>query len=338
MSYALPNNQPSWKRFCFFFLLLSSIMISLIYINYGKLFYPVNMSTACVVSKLAEVMGYESDYGVKEIRSRPRVILNVGGYQAIVILECSAIFTVVLLSAFIIAYPAKIEKKLKGLGWGLLVIISLNYFRILILMLLGANGYTTFVTYGHDILMKLFPGVVIIVALLWLRSIDVNKHDWPLEFGLRFIGWASIISILWVLILNNVFGISKGIFFDTLPFVLFIALVFSSKRINLKKNYKAILVCSAGLLTTFLILKYWQSVYVYYARGPLSIKQLLFFVYGHSYRYILPFALYWYLTKGELFINRNVRGEILFTCPECGKENLKNLEAHMAVKHNIIKK
>lgn len=331
------------RKFILRFGIVACVLFLFMYLNQQNLISrPVNQFTAHSVSGLAKVIGFSSN--VKQItyvRERgfdrihvPTTLLTVGNYTARVILECSAVHAIILLVAFLLAYPSTALQKVHGMIFLIPVIVVFNTFRIFVLMVFAHY-------FGHDspvqhifhiyIMRFLMIALVLVLALIWLSGLDVKKHDNPIRFFLRFVLISGVFIAVWVF-LKESFGLKESSRFvgNIWPLMVFVSLVLASSRLDVFKDYKDVLV-GLGIMVIFLICL--QLAHFSFRHFHSAYAELLFVLVNSAFNYILPFGLFWFLTRKKLFVKTNLAGKEVFICPICGKDDVRNLKAHAEAKH-----
>lgn len=95
-----------------------------------------------------------------------------GDFHAVIVLECSALDIITLSIAAALVYPAPFASRLRGALFGALTIATLNYIRIITLLLIGMR-YPRYVDFAHEILWQ---AALITAAfgiwLLWRKRIS----------------------------------------------------------------------------------------------------------------------------------------------------------------------
>lgn len=79
--------------------------------------------------------------------------ITAGDFHAIILLECAALDIITLFASAILVYPAPLASRLRGVLLGALAIATLNYIRIITLLLIGMR-YPRHVDFAHEILWQ----------------------------------------------------------------------------------------------------------------------------------------------------------------------------------------
>jgi exosortase/archaeosortase family protein len=265
----------------------------------------------------------------------PTTLLTVGGFRAKIILECSAVHASILLLAFLIAYPSPFTEKVCGIVILIPSLILLNTVRILLLMLLGhyfgpvSSIYAVFHSYVMRFLMI---ALVLSLALIWLRRVDLRKYDSPIWFFLRFLLISGVLVSV-SFFLTHIFGHKAGFHAGSFsPLLVFVSLVVASSRFDLRRDYRDILI-SLGIMVLFLI--FLHGMYLSYTHYSSAGSELLFVLANSAFIYTLPVGLFFLLVRKTLLVETDSFGKRVFVCPLCGKKNIRNLRAHAEAKHYI---
>lgn len=110
---------------------------------------------------------------------------SISGYAIQIAPGCNGVEAMIILLAAIIAFPASILYKLKGLFWGFIAIQSLNMVRIISLFYLlqwDRNWFEFFHLYLWQALIILDA---LVVWLIWLRYLPKNKQEQPTDHGVN---------------------------------------------------------------------------------------------------------------------------------------------------------
>lgn len=332
------------RRFIVAFVLVGLGLFLLMYTNQQNLISrPVNSFTAYSVKELAEVFAFTSNVEQRTyIRERgsdkiyvPTTLLTVGNYTARVILECSAVHVSILLVTFLLAYPAPGLHKIQGITLLVPCLIAFNTIRIFLLMLLGhyfGQGSLIFNLFHVYIMQVLIIALVLVLALFWLRRIELRKIDAPIWFFFRFLAVSGALTLIWVFVRNR-YDLHTGIYDSSLyPFLTFSSLVLASTSFKIRQEYKELLLCFVVMIGFSLFV---QAVYWSYVHFHLAVLELLYVMANSAFKYLLPFGLFFILIRRKLFIRTNTAGHQLFRCPLCNKSDIRNLRGHAQAKHSI---
>ena len=96
-------------------------------------------------------------------------VINMDGFAAVVVAECTAIELILVFSAAVLVSPVSLKARLWALALGVSALCALNLVRIVTLMLVGA-GFPEYFEMAH---LKVGQTAMAVVALamwlLWLR-------------------------------------------------------------------------------------------------------------------------------------------------------------------------
>ena len=108
-------------------------------------------------------------FGVDAVLDGFKVILE--GFTLEVVYECVGVFSIIVYSSFILAYPTQTKKKLIGIAFGLPCLYAIGVIRIASLALIGVS-YPTMWDYAHVYFWQLSLIIfVILLLLIWVEKI-----------------------------------------------------------------------------------------------------------------------------------------------------------------------
>ena len=304
--------------------------------------YPLRRHTAEMTAFLLSLIGLTP--------SVSGVIVSASGFSVQIVSECTAVFVAILFFSFVIAYPTTFKHKFIGLLFGLPVLVGANLLRVVFIFLVGLNFRAMF-EYAHvyigQILMVL---LVLLISMLWLRStVSVAMADRPRQFLTRFIAYSSIPFAIWLYIdkafvyanlylvkwLLGIFGLQVAIpqelslyphTFNTFHLIAFAALILATRSIDRAKKARSLMLGLAILCAAHFLFRLCYALFVdvhfKYAMQPFIALIII-------NQWILPFALWLYMVRNELFRRSN-----RFICPICGEEKT-GLAEHMLAKHGV---
>ena len=154
-------------------------------------FGPLNRITAVLAGDILSLLSIDATVQGN--------LIQVHGFSANVIAECSAIHLVAICASFFYAFPSNISEKLKGLLFGVAVLFSLNVLRIAAVTLIGMK-YPAFFEITHVYLGQLGMLIaVIVICLSWCQWISNDgRFDGPFAFLSRFSIFTSLPFLIWV--------------------------------------------------------------------------------------------------------------------------------------------
>ncbi len=116
---------------------------------------------AGISGKFLQLIGYQTTV-MSDIITSPQFTVSIKK-------GCDAMEPLALFFSGIIAFPTLWEKKLSGLGVGLLIIFTLNIIRIVTLFLTGIYYPSLFETMHVEVWQVIFILTAIAIWFLWLR-------------------------------------------------------------------------------------------------------------------------------------------------------------------------
>ena len=130
--------------------------------------YPWNGINAAISSFILSIFG-QGTYA--------KDMMIHGGDISISIKEgCDAIEPAMLFSAAVIAFPSPWKKKLKGIGYGLVILFTLNIFRIVTLFLTEKFWPAAFDFMHIQFWQIAFIIAAIVLWILWMRTTTNTAH------------------------------------------------------------------------------------------------------------------------------------------------------------------
>ena len=117
--------------------------------------------TAFVVSGILNFLGFKA--GLYQ------ATLSLSNFSVEVVLECAAVYQILVFTAAVLAFPATWKKKILGIVIGAPVLYVIDLFRIMGLLLVG-NYLPKFFDFTHLYTGQMF--VIFVVILLWLLWIN----------------------------------------------------------------------------------------------------------------------------------------------------------------------
>ena len=114
--------------------------------------------------------------------------VGADAFTAIIVTECTALDVIILFGAAVLAYPASISTRLRGLLLGVAALFALNIARIVSLILIGIH-YPDSLEDAH--LWVWQPAMAIAAIglwILWIPSATIGKACGGWTIG-RYQGW-----------------------------------------------------------------------------------------------------------------------------------------------------
>ncbi len=126
----------------------------------------LSLATAWVIDGLLGAYGNQS--------FRHGDTLTFQGFSVRIIGECTGMVEFALLTAFMLAFPARWKEKLRGIVLGGLGIYIFNLIRIVGLLVLGAKAPAYFSFFHIYFWQVTAIGIISAIFLVWTRSLDVR--------------------------------------------------------------------------------------------------------------------------------------------------------------------
>jgi archaeosortase B (VPXXXP-CTERM-specific) len=157
-----------------------------------QMILPVNTATAALTGLLLQVLGFDAAVSGIDIAA--------GGFRVRIITECTAVFVVLLFSAFVLAYPAPWKQRVIGLAWGTAILFAANLLRLVVVILSGI-----FIPSLFDAVHIYFAQIALILLVLglslaWLKSLAPiqQSNRTSVGFFLRLWAFASLLFLAWL--------------------------------------------------------------------------------------------------------------------------------------------
>ena len=159
----MKQKQKATLRFCLLFISFVLILFFLAHTQYahrtvGK-YYPAII--ASIVAKFLKFSGFSVSVNGEVITSK--------SFSMDIIYHCSGIFATIIFISAVVAYPAKISKKIIGIIFGVPLLAFLNIFRLYIMFIIGMK-FPKFFEFFHDFLWQII--FIIFVIYIWIFWID----------------------------------------------------------------------------------------------------------------------------------------------------------------------
>ena len=161
-------------QFCGLFVALT-VILNLVYSHYEQ----------------SEVMLWYSEFNAKLVEDvygllgltvyRTNYTVTVNGFAMSIAPVCTALTTMIIYFACIVAYPASFGKKLLGLLFGIPALALVNFGRLLLLGYLGYTNQRLFDLVHLYVFQVVFIVFVIVLWLTWIDKIvqDASKDPLP---------------------------------------------------------------------------------------------------------------------------------------------------------------
>lgn len=232
------KESPWW--FPLRFLFYCGVVYSLLNWAPESAFTFINRFTAASTAFLLQLLGAEPV--LKD------VLVSLGGFHARIIGECSAVFTIALFFAFVLAYPSSPKAKTIGLLLGVPAIHLANVLRLAAVIGVGAWERDWF-PYAHVYMGQLaMMAVVFAACITWLNlCVNQKRRDTPLAFLARFIAFSSLPFLLWIVIHKGFVSLSDTVLAHL--FSLFGQTITTSSRQRILYDETFNLIAFFGLIT-----------------------------------------------------------------------------------------
>jgi archaeosortase B (VPXXXP-CTERM-specific) len=246
-------------------LFLFFIFVVIFYIFFYEIFGHKDFSmefTANIVVFLLNLLGVSA--------SVDGHIITMPDFSLEVIHECVGIFSMIVYSSFVLAYPTDLKKKLVGIAFGISGLFALGVVRIVSLAIIGMlhpDIWEYFHVYFWKLNLIIF---VIIFLLLWVEKVVKQGRQWnKIKFFVKFAIFLTILFVAWIpfavtfveikyaavdfifkLLISDVKltfpppSFIRGIMINIVPFT---ALVLATPKIAIKRRIKVIILGVAVL-------------------------------------------------------------------------------------------
>lgn len=155
-------------KFIITFLVFSSFFYILISIFYSENFpFIGTLSVASTLNKIVNFMGIETLIVDGTIYLRNNIAFKI-------ILECTGVYEMIILTSVILSYPTGIINKLYGIFVGIIIIYILNMFRLLSIFYVLVY-YTEKFDFVDRYLWQVSLVIFILLAYtIWLKSLEFS--------------------------------------------------------------------------------------------------------------------------------------------------------------------
>ena len=151
------------------FLTIFSITALVMYLAYyfllmnSPIMFSIKSGTASIVSFLLSMIGLKS--------TSHNNIVTLNGFSMEIIDECTAIFSSIVYTAAVIAYPTRPKQKIIGILLGIPLLYFIDIVRLIVLALVGISNREMF-DYVHVYLWQTtFIAFVVMVFYLWIKKV-----------------------------------------------------------------------------------------------------------------------------------------------------------------------
>ena len=334
----LAFKQNSFVRFVLVFSACFCVLFLAFLFAPPELITKANLLTASLTEQLIALMG------IPVVRTG--TVLNLSGFRAVIIGECSGFPLYFLFASFVVAYPARLKDKLTGILVGVAALYAVNVIRLGLILPIGMHSVQTF-TLVHDYFSQ--AGLALLTFLgciYWADSKILRGAVLGWEFLLRLIVSSLLLLLVYFAVgsqinhalywLANVVlaGLGSPYRFDfsqitddstIFNLLAYLALIVSSRAIAPKRKLQALLVGLAVLVCEHITRRVaFGYINVY---GPVFIFMVIKNFGSFFGRFILPLLLW-------IWFHPGLRAWLwpMQLCPICGKSK-RDLRRHVAKIH-----
>ena len=254
------------------FIVVSLLSFILIGALPGSFFMMLNYATAQLAGSCL------SFFGVHPVINGDLISLN--GFRVLIVPECTALYSIVLFSAFIFSVPASPKSRLVGLTAVIPFLFTANTIRIALITMVGAE-YPAIFESVHIYLAQVVMLILVIgVSLAWMRhyTITVSLQG---NLAVRALAWGSFLFIPWLL-LNRLymsgldtlvaaafmvagvtlrFNYQHLLYYQTFNLVFFTALLCAEKRLTIRQRFAWGAVGTLAMVLGHLLIR-WCNVFL----------------------------------------------------------------------------
>lgn len=159
-------------KFIFSFLILSSILYILISIFYYKNLPIIGISN--VASTFNAILNF---VGIKTVIVDNDTIYFNNGTALQIILECTGVYEMIILSSVILSYPTNIKNKFYGIILGIIIIYILNMIRLVsisYILIYYTDKFNFIDRYLWQVSLVVF---ISLVYIIWLKLIESSSTE-----------------------------------------------------------------------------------------------------------------------------------------------------------------
>jgi exosortase H (IPTLxxWG-CTERM-specific) len=155
-------------RFFLAFLLVQAVLFGAELTPWAQRWFVVPWTDALAAISAGIVKGFDPG-----VAADGKVLHSADGEFAVSIeAGCNGVEATIVLVAAILAFPASWQRKLAGLGLGILAVQALNVIRVISLFYLGQWNFDAFDFAHRYVWQALIMLDVLIVWLLWVRTLS----------------------------------------------------------------------------------------------------------------------------------------------------------------------
>jgi exosortase H (IPTLxxWG-CTERM-specific) len=162
-------------RFFFWFLALQAALFGLELTPWAQQWFVVPWTNTLAVISASIVQLFDG-----HVLAHGKVLQSASnGFAVSIEAGCNGIEATIVLVAAVLAFPASWQRKLAGLGIGIVAVQGLNIVRVISLFYLGQWNFSVFEWAHLYVWQALIMLDVLVVWLLWVRTLPQPAADLP---------------------------------------------------------------------------------------------------------------------------------------------------------------
>ena len=182
----LPKGFRDLLRITAIFLLVSGLLSALVWLFRDSFLVWLVEVTSSGTNGLLTLAGHKGPFIEGNFVFLPSRTLLIA-------VECTAIYIMIIFTALVCAYPFRWQLKALFLPLGLVVIIVINYLRLVAVIVLASRIPLVLFDLIHDFLFQI--GMIIVCLVLWLIMISIEHRRWDRRVAL-YILCVCVVSIM----------------------------------------------------------------------------------------------------------------------------------------------
>jgi len=304
-------------------------------------FAPLNNYTATALGFLLHALGMPPTV--------EGVIVSAGGFSVKIIYECSAIFVFIPFISFVLAYPTSLKNKAIGLIFGIPSLFVVNALRLTVVFFTGLWRPDLF-EYVHAYLWQTIMIILVFISCLaWLHYVVmVTTRNKPLAFLVRFVGFSSVLFLIWFY-LDNIYVLIIGymtefllncmgyhihlapdpniaLYPSTFNLIAFTALILATQHPSVREKGVKMKALVFGL-TLMMLVEVIHGLYQVLVNFGVGYALEIMYAAQIGNQYFLPFGLWLVFVYTDVFKKAGMH-----VCPICGEEKVGIVD-HIRAKH-----
>ena len=148
---------------------LSMIVLYGTYYTFRDELLIIRMGTATILGFILSLIGMETSVAGE--------FVTTCGLNLKIIDECTAVFSIIVYAAAVIAYPTSSKSKVIGVVSGIPILYGLNILRLIVLALVGVHFPGAFEFVHVYLWQTTFIIFVVIIFLLWLKIVVGREEN-----------------------------------------------------------------------------------------------------------------------------------------------------------------